>query len=72
LSSAVAWRPPVTLIGLAAWIAALFVLRLAALVALLLLLARGLSLRVVLLLLGITGLVAHERSPCPARQVAHG
>jgi hypothetical protein len=44
------------LVGLAARIAALFVLRLAALVALLMLLTRGLSLRVVLLLLRIPGL----------------
>jgi hypothetical protein len=62
----------VALVGLTARITAVLVLGLPVAVALLLLLARGLSLRVVLLLLGITGLVAHERSPCTARQVAHG
>jgi hypothetical protein len=55
------------LIGLAAGIAALLVLAIT--VALLVLLTRGLSLRVVLLLLRIAGFVlTHEHSPWTARR----
>jgi hypothetical protein len=57
----------ILLVGLAAGIAALLVLAVA--VALLLLLARGLSLRVVLLLLRAAGfVVTHELSPWTARR----
>jgi hypothetical protein len=66
-SSAVAAR-----LGLTSRIPARLILGLAGLVALLLLLARGLSLRIVLLLLWITLLVGHGRSPLGSALIAHG